>query len=105
MITTTIYCKLLAKESDVMNYQTLVFRNLEKAPFGQQYIMVTVWPNWESRIPEIEEKGYLTYDFVQAGIDTFYDRTIDSDVKYKFTNLVFKKFVKELDNSTKDIIL
>lgn len=105
MVTTTIYCKLLAKESDILDYKTLVFKNLDNAPFGHQYIMVTVWPNWESRIPELDEIGYLTYDFVEAGIDTFYDRTTDSIVKYNFTNLVFKKFVKKLDSSTKDIII
>ena len=53
MDTLTIHCKLLAKEADLMNYQTLVFKNLDKAPFGCEYCMVTVWPNWESYIPEI----------------------------------------------------
>ena len=105
MVTSTIYCQLLVKESDFMDYQTLVFKNLDDAPFGHKYIMVTVWPNWESRIPDENEIGYLTYDFVEAGIDTFYDRCSDSIMKYKFTNLVFKKFVKKLDNSNKDIII
>ena len=105
MDTLTIHCELLVKEADIMNYQTLVFRNLDKAPFGCEYCMVTVWPNWESYIPEIGDIGYLTYDSVIAGVDTYYDRSIDSIVKYNFTNLVFNKFVKEQDNSKKDIII
>jgi len=105
MITMTIHCTLLAKEEDIMNYQTLVFKNLDNAPFGNQYCMVTVWPNWESYIPSIGDIGYLTYDSVIAGVDTYYDRNTDSIVKYNFTNLVFNKFVREQDNSKKDILL
>lgn len=105
MNTLTIHCKLLAKEVDLMDYQTLVFKNLDKAPFGCEYCMVTVWPNWESYIPEIGDIGYLTYDSVTGGVDTYYDKTLDTIVKYNFTNLVFNKFVKEIDNSKKDIII
>lgn len=105
MDTLTIHCKLLAKEVDLMDYQTLVFKNLDKAPFGCEYCMVTVWPNWESYIPEIGDIGYLTYDSVTGGVDTYYDRTLDTIVKYNFTNLVFNKFVRETDNSKKDIII
>ena len=105
MDTLTIHCELLAKEADIMNYQTLVFKNLDKAPFGCEYCMVTVWPNWESYIPKVGDIGYLTYDSVTGGVDTYYDRSADSIVKYNFTNLVFNKFVKEQDNSKKDIII
>lgn len=100
----TLHCKLLAKEDD-LGYQTLVFHNLDKAPFGYEYCMVTVFPNWESRIPEIGEIGYLYYDEVFGGIDNYYDRTLDSIVKYNYSNLIFKKFVREIDNSKKDIII
>ena len=105
MDTLTIHCKLLVKEVDLMDYQTLVFKNLDKAPFGCEYCMVTVWPNWESYIPEVGDIGYLTYDSVIGGVDTYYDRTLAAIVKYNFTNLVFNKFVKEIDNSKKDIII
>ncbi len=106
MTTLTIHCELLVKEEDFMNYQTLVFKNLDNAPFGNKYCMVTVWPNWQSYIPKEGDKGYLTYNSVTAGEDTYYDRTIDSNVKFNFTNLVFDKFVKKKeDNSKKDIIL
>ena len=105
MDTLTIHCELLVKEADIMSYQTLVFKNLDKAPFGCEYCMVTVWPNWESYIPKVGDIGYLTYDSVTGGVDTYYDRSIDSIVKYNFTNLVFNKFVKEQDNSKKDIII
>lgn len=100
----TLHCKLLVKEYD-LDYQILVFQNLDKAPFGHEYLMATVFPNWESRIPEVGEIGYLNYDSVQGGLDTYYDRITDSIVKYNYNNLIFKKFVKEVDNSKKDIII
>lgn len=106
MTTYTIKCNLVAKEHDLLDYHVLVFKTLENnCPFGHNYIMVTVFPRWESRVPELGETGYLTYDEVKGGIDTYYDRNLDSVVKYNFSNLIFKKFVKEQDNSIKDIII
>ena len=106
MDTLTIHCKLLAKEVDLMDYQTLVFKNLDEAPFGCEYCMVTVWPNWESYIPEIGDKGFLTYNSVTAGVDTYFNRDTSSIMKYNFSNLVFEKFVKEkVDSFKKDIII
>ena len=106
MITHVVKSKLIALENDILDYHTLVFKVLENnPPFGHSYVMVTVFPNWQSSMPSMEEVGYLMYDEVIAGIDTYYDRSTDSIVKYNFSNLIFKKFVKEKDNYNKDIIL
>jgi len=88
-----------------MGYKTLVFKNLDKAPFGNNYCMVTVCPNWQSIIPEINDIGFLTYSSVIGGEDNYYDRLSDSFIKYNYTNIYFIKFVKEEDNSKKDILL
>ena len=67
MTTYTIKCRLVAKEVDLLDYQTLVFQLLEKnCPFGHAYCMVTVFPNWESKIPEIGDSGFLEYDEVEG---------------------------------------
>lgn len=106
MTTYTIKCQLIASECDALDYHTLVFKVLENnCPFGHSYVMNTVFPNWESRIPDLNEIGYLEYDEVEGGIDTYYDRNTDSIMKYNFSNLIFKRFVKEQDNSNKDIII
>lgn len=103
---TTVKCQLVAKECDILDYHTLVFKVLENnPPFGHAYVMVTCFPNWQSRIPDLNEIGYLMYDEVQGGIDTYYDRNTDSIKKYNFSNLIFYKFVKEQDNYNKDIII
>ena len=88
-----------------MGYQTLVFKDLEDSRFGYSYKMVTVFPNWESRIPEIGEIGYLEYNSVTGGVDTYFDRNEQQFKVYNYTNLIFYKFVKEQDNSQKDIII
>lgn len=101
----TIYCKVLAKEQDSLGYQTIVVKDLNNSKFGEMYRMISVWPNWESRVPEINEIGYLNYEFAQAGIDKYYDRNKGEFVLYNFTNFIFIKFIKEQDNSKKDIII
>lgn len=106
MNTYTVKCKLVASQCDILDYKTLVFKILEEnCPFGHTYCMVTVFPNWQSTIPDNGDIGYLEYDEVRAGIDEYYDRNIDSIIKYNFSNLIFKKFVKEVDSSNKDIII
>lgn len=102
----TIHGQLLAKEADSMGYYSLVFKNLDNAPFGHNYVLTTVFPNWESRIPEIGEIGYLNYDEVTGGVDTYYDRNLDSIVKYNYSNFIFKKFIIEKkEDNYKNIIL
>ena len=106
MNTYVVKSKLIALEHDILDYHTLVFKVLENnLPFGHSYLMVTVFPNWQTPIPSLEEVGYLMYDQVIGGLDTYYDRSTDSIVKYNFSNLIFKKFVKEVDSYNKDIIL
>ena len=56
-------------------------------------------------MPEIGEIGILMYDEVEGGVDTYYNRSTDSIMKYNFSNLIFKKFVKEQADNSKDIIL
>lgn len=100
----TIKCKLVCKENDIGGYIIYVFKNLEiNPPFGYQFCMLTRWPNWQCRDIEIGEVGYVTYQEVRSGIDTWYDGT--KFVPYNYSNNVFIRFVEEKDNSKKDIIL
>lgn len=102
----TIYCQLVAKEDD-LNYKNLVFKNLENAPFGKQYVLATVFPNWQSRIPNLNEKGYLEYIEVTAGDDKWYDKMDGTFKPYNYNFIQFLKFItyKETDDSSKNIIL
>jgi len=102
----TIKCQFIASDSDMMGYSTYVFKVLEdNLTFGHNYLMVTRLPNWEHRQLELNEIGYLTYNEVEGGKDKWYCPETGEFIPYKYTNIYFIKFVKEKDNSNKDIIL
>ena len=102
----TLYCQLIVCEKDTLNYTTYVFKCLEPNPtFGHNYVMVTRLPNWCHRDLDIGEKGYLTYNEVVAGKDTWFCPETGQFIPYNYTNIYFIKFVKEEDNSKKDIII
>lgn len=102
----TVFGQLVASEADGMGYITYVFKTLEpNAPFGHKYIMLTRVRNWEHRNLEIGEIGYVTYEEVEAGKDTYYDRMTDSMVKYNYTNIYFIKFVEKKEDNSKNIML
>lgn len=99
----TIHAKLLAKEHDIGGYTTYVFENLDDAPFGHKYLMLTRWPNWQARNIDVGEVGYVTYKEVIAGQDTWWDGT--NFIPYNYTNIIFIKFVKENKDNSKDILI
>ena len=101
----TVYSKVIAKEEDSFGYKTLVLENLDNAPFGHKYCMLTVLPNWQSKIPELGEIGYTTYNEVIAGIDKWFCPETGQMIPYNYTNIYFIKFVKKPDNLNKDIII
>ena len=85
----TFHAKLVAKQIDCFNYTTFVFQNLE----SKEYVMCVMFPNWEQSYISIDEKGFVTVKYVEAGIDKWYDGK--DFVPYKYTNIIFLKFVKE----------
>lgn len=101
----TVHAQLIGVEKDIMNYITYVFKNLDSAPFGHNYIMCTRFPNWQHGALELNDSGYLTYMEVVAGKDTWYDKTTGQDIPYNYSNLVFIKFVSDKIDTSKEIIL
>jgi len=101
----TIKSQLVAKEKDILDYTTYVFKSLEdNIPFGHKYIMCTRCPNWQSNEIDIEDIGYLKYEEVKAG-EKWYNPQTGTYIPYNYTNIYFIKFVKEVDSSNKDILL
>lgn len=86
---TTIKCKILEFCSGL--YSTLVVENLK----NNEYLILTIFPNWIGTIPAVGEVGYIEYEFVVGGVDLYYDKEIDSQVKYSNTYYIFRKYVKE----------
>lgn len=101
----TVKATLLALEEDFDGYITYVFKNLEEAPFGKQYIMCVRFPGWIHSDININDVGYLTYKEIIAGIDSWYDG--EKMIPYNYTNIIFVRFIKETnaDMNSKDIII
>lgn len=101
----TVKAQLVAKEKDLFDYTTYVFKCLEdNIPFGKKYIMCTRVPNWQAKDVDIGDVGYLEYEEVQAG-DKWFNPQDNTYTPYKYTNIYFIKFIEQKDNSKKDVIL
>lgn len=95
----TILAKLVASETDSLNYTTYVFECLEKdVKIETEYIMCTRWPNWEHRKIEIGEIGFLSFFEIRAGIDKWYNGK--NMIPYRYNNIQFIKFLKKPKEKT-----
>ena len=102
----TIHAKLVDYNIDLDGYITYVFFNLEYTDWTNKYIMCIRYPNWDQAPFKLGDKGYLTYIEVIAGLDTWYDRNLNQQVPYNYTNIQFIKFIHETtDKQQKDILL
>ena len=89
---------LLAKHTDLYNYTTYAFRNLDT----KEYILCTRFPNWEHKKINIGDEGILHFREVIGGEDAWYNGT--SFTKYKYTGWHFIQFVP-LDDDDNELIM
>lgn len=88
----TVLAQLVAKDRDVQNYTTYVFKCLEDDVASiSRYIMCVRYPNWEHRKVNLGEKGFLSFEEVRAGIDTWFNG--NTMVPYKYNAIQFLKFI------------
>ena len=83
----TIHCKLVGKREGL--YTVYVF----KKDTGQ-LIMCTKLPNWGPMNINLEDTGFLTYQFAKAG-ETYIERKSNTQKTYQYTNFYFKDFVSD----------
>lgn len=99
----TYHAKLVASCTDTMGYTNYVFENLDFQDYDDKYLMCVKFPNWNNAIFNYGDVGYVTVRFVREGIDRWYDGQ-DFNV-YKYTNIIFLKFIKEKENFDSDNII
>lgn len=99
----TLYVKLNAKAIDIGGYITYVFENLNYKDYESQYIMCVQFPNWNQSDIEIGDIGYVNVKYVKEGISQWYDG--EKMNVYKYTNVVFLKFVKEPEKVNKEFLV
>ena len=89
----TLHAKLVAKTIDIGNYITYVFENINYTDYESQYVMCVQFPNWNQSEIAIGDVGYVNVRYVKEGISQWYDG--EKMNVYRYTNIVFLKFVKE----------
>lgn len=98
-----LYVQLKAKNIDVGGYITYVFENLNFQTYENQYVMCVQFPNWNQSEICIGDVGYVNVRYVKEGISQWYDG--EKMNVYKYTNVVFLKFVKEPEKVNKEILI
>ena len=89
-----IHGKLLAGVKDPMGYLTYVFRILdEEFTKDTKYVMCVQCPNWDSPTLTIGDIGYVYFEIIKAGKDTWWDGS--QMIPYKYNMNQFMKFVPE----------
>lgn len=88
----TILAQLVASNTGNLGYITYVFKCLEDDVASiSRYVMCVRYPNWNHRKIALGEIGYLTFEEVKAGKDTWYNgKTM---IPYKYNAVQFLKFV------------
>lgn len=90
----TVLACLVAKEMDTLGYITYVFECLDKeVVLCSRYIMCTRYPNWDHRVINIGEIGYLNFIEIRAGIDKWFDGK--NMIPYNYNGVQFIKFVQK----------
>jgi len=94
----TISVQLLARR--LGEYTVYVFKNLDNL----QLITVTKLPNWQGE-PDINigQKGYLTYEFINAGLDTWCNKETGEVLNYRYSGNYYRSFLPnshEIKNET-----
>ena len=98
-----LYVKLNAKYIDIGGYITYVFENLNYKSYDQQYIMCVQFPNWNQSEINIGDVGYVNVRYVKEGVSQWYDG--EKMQVYRYTNVVFLKFVKEPEKVDKEFLI
>jgi hypothetical protein len=95
--------QLKAKNIDLGGYITYVFENLNFQTYENQYVMCVQFPNWNQSEIRVGDVGYVNVRYVKEGISQWYDG--EKMHVYKYTNVVFLKFVKEPEKVNKEILI
>ena len=89
---------MVAKQDDF--YPLFVFQNLDECDNSLlRYVTVTLLPNWNGKIPEMGDIGFLSCEYVDAG-DEYYQRNTGVRETYRYTQCYFLNFIKELYKET-----
>ena len=99
----TFHATLRAKSVELGGYIIYVFENLNPVDWEFQHIMCVQFSNWNQSEINIGDTGYVNVRYVKEGVSQWYDG--EKMNVYKYTNVVFLKFVKEPEKVNKEILI
>ena len=100
----TILAELLAKSIDVQGYVVYVFKCLDEEVIKESpYLMCTRFPNWDHRVIDIGEVGYLNFKERLAGIDKWFDGK--DFIPYRYDDVQFIRFIEKPKSSPHKLVL
>lgn len=100
----TILAQLVASNTDNLGYITYVFKCLEDDVASiSKYIMCVRYPNWDHRRIALGEIGYLTFEEIKAGVNTWYNGK--RMIPYKYNAIQFLKFVGKPEELSHEYIM
>lgn len=99
----TLHVKLIAEARDLGDYTTYVFENLDSKTYENQYVMCVKFPNWNQSAINIGDVGFVNVRYVKEGVSQWYDG--EKMNIYKYTNIVFLKFVKEPEKLDQEFVI
>lgn len=104
---TIIYCKVLEVINNPLGYIDYVVESLDKSQekiLITKYLIVTQFPNWDHRLLDKGEIGYLQYKEISPGIDKWFDGESFQDYK-SFDGWQFIKFIRKSEEISNSIIV
>lgn len=90
-----VRAKLLTYRNEFGGYVIYVFRNLEDDTVIGKYIWTIRFPNWNCPVLKVGDIGYLQYKEVEAGKTTWWDNNTQTNVFYKYDNIIFENFIPD----------
>lgn len=95
----TYKVKLITYDSDPAGYICYVFENLDWNDLENRYIMCVRYPNWEQSPINIDDEGFVKVRYVTEGVDTWYNIEETRLIYYKFSDIIFLKFIPYRNNT------
>ena len=97
----TLRVKLKAFRDDG-GYIKYVFQDLDKEA---HFILCTKFPNWDTPLIKIDDRGFLRYKEIYAGKSEWYDPETKDFIPYKYDALQFLDFVHENEYKDRNILI
>lgn len=100
----TVLAQLIATDIDNLEYRTYVFKCLgDDVTSESKYIMCVRYPNWNHRQLQLGETGFLTFEEIRAGVDTWYNGK--RMIPYKYNAIQFLKFISKPDKLSHEYVM